>query len=476
LILDVYPLRRLGGGQGRWFGSQVRGVLWEKIPFLLLALAVGVRATLEKQQQGILYPMTAYGFPPRFAQVLYSLAFYPWKTVIPTGLSPLYPVHPFTGLWNLSVLLSGAFVFSLTVVLFIARRRWPAGLAAWLFYGVLLMPLSGIVAFGPYRAADRFSYVPSLGWSVLLGTGLFYCWQLWNSGRLGRRTLVLGQSFAVLLLIALGTLTWGQTQIWRNSETLWRHALALEERSSFAHNNLALALAERGALEEAINRFRRAVQIDPMFVEAHTNLGNFLAAKGSAQEAIAHLLKALEVDPAFAGAHNTLGNILANRGELDEAVEHFRKGLQANPKSAMINYNLGRALAKQGNLPEAMAHYRKALEINPADADVHNNLGLLLADRGSLDQAIEQFHQALQVSPSYSKAYFNLGKVSVQQNRLDDAINYFQQALRIRPDVPEIHERLARVLVLKGRKEEAFRHYQEALRLLKAQSLNSGSP
>jgi len=476
LILDVYPLRRLGGGQGRWFGSQVRGVLWEKIPFLLLALAVGVRATLEKQQQGILYPMTAYGFPPRFAQVLYSLAFYPWKTVIPTGLSPLYPVHPFTGLWNLSVLLSGAFVFSLTVVLFIARRRWPAGLAAWLFYGVLLMPLSGIVAFGPYRAADRFSYVPSLGWSVLLGTGLFYCWQLWNSGRLGRRTLVLGQSFAVLLLIALGTLTWGQTQIWRNSETLWRHALALEERSSFAHNNLALALAERGALEEAINRFRRAVQIDPMFVEAHTNLGNFLAAKGSAQEAIAHLLKALEVDPAFAGAHNTLGNILANRGELDEAVEHFRKGLQANPKSAMINYNLGRALAKQGNLPEAMAHYRKALEINPADADVHNNLGLLLADRGSLDQAIEQFHQALRVSPSYSKAYFNLGKVSVQQNRLDDAINYFQQALRIRPDVPEIHERLARVLVLKGRKEEAFRHYQEALRLLKAQSLNSGSP
>jgi tetratricopeptide (TPR) repeat protein len=476
LILDVYPLRRLGGGQGRWFGSQVRGVLWEKIPFLLLALAVGVRATLEKQQQGILYPMTAYGFPPRFAQVLYSLAFYPWKTVIPTDLSPLYPIHPFTGLWNLSVLLSGAFVFSLTVVLFIARRRWPAGLAAWLFYGVLLMPLSGIVAFGPYRAADRFSYVPSLGWSVLLGTGLFYCWQLWSSGRLGRRTLVLGQSFAVLLLMALGTLTWGQTQIWRNSETLWRHALALEERSSFAHNNLALALAERGALEEAINHFRRAVQIDPMFVEAHTNLGNFLAPKGSAQEAIAHLLKALEVDPAFAGAHNTLGNILANRGELDKAVEHFRKGLQANPKSAMIHYNLGRALAKQGNLPEAMAHYRKALEINPADADVHNNLGLLLADRGSLDQAIEQFHQALQVSPSYSKAYFNLGKVSVQQNRLDDAINYFQQALRIRPDVPEIHERLARVLVLKGRKEEAFRHYQEALRLLKAQSLNSGSP
>ena len=218
LVLDVYPLRRLGGGPGRWFGPQVRRVWWEKIPFLLLALAAGVRATLEKQQAGSLYPMADYGFLPRFAQVLYSLAFYPWKTLIPTGLSPLYPVHPFTGLWNSSTLLSGAFVFSLTVGLFIARRRWPAGLAAWLFYGVLLMPVSGIVAFGPYRAADRFSYraVPRLG-DVGGGRFVLLLATLDVGGRLRRRTLVLAQSFAVLLLIALGTLTWGQTQIWRDS-------------------------------------------------------------------------------------------------------------------------------------------------------------------------------------------------------------------------------------------------------------------
>jgi tetratricopeptide (TPR) repeat protein len=473
LVLDIYPLRRLGGGEGRWFGSQVRQVWWEKIPFMLLALAAAVRATLEKQQSGSVYSIIDYGLLPRFAQVLYSLAFYPWKTLIPTALSPLYPLHPFTGLWNLPLLMSGAFVFLLSVLFFIARRRWPAGLAVWLFYVLLLAPVSGIVAFGPYRVADRFSYVPSLGWAVLAGAALFYCWQLWRGGRIGRRTVVLAQSFSVLLLIALGTLTWGQTQVWHDSERLWKHALALDEESSFAHNNLGLVLAARGALEDGINQFRRAVEIDPAFVEAHTNLGNFLALRGSPREAIYHLRQALEIEPAFANAHNTLGNILADGGRLDEAVEHFRKALQTNPESAMTHYNLGRVLAKRGDLEEAIAHYRKALEINPFDADIHNNLGLVLASRGELREAVGQLHEALRVDPNYARAYFNLGKIEAQQGHFDEAVQYFQNALRIQPRVAEIHETLARALARLGKKEEAVQHYEEAMRIFNSRSEDS---
>lgn len=473
LILDVYPLKRLGG-QRRWFGPQVHGVWWEKMPFLLLAVAAGIRAILVKQQEASLYPIAGYGLLPRFAQVLSSLAFYPWKIVIPTGLSPLYPVHPFTGLWNLPFLLSAAFVFSLTAVLFIIRRRWPAGLAGWLFYALLLMPLSGIVAFGPYRVADRFGYLPSLGFALVAGGALFYCWQRWSRGRLELGTLAVAQSFTVLLLFALGTLTWNQTQIWHDSETLWRHALSIDEKSSFAHNNLALAVADRGELPEAINHFRRAVQIDPAFVEAHTNLGHFLALQGSSREAISHLRQALQVDPHYVNAQNTLGNVLAEMGESNEAIQQFRMALRQNPESAIVNYNLARVLARRGDLDEAIAHYRKSLEINPADPDIHNNLGLLLARQGTLDQAIEQFQAALRAEPGYARAYFNLGKVLAQQDRLADAVQYFQQALRIQPAVAEIHENLARALARQGKKEEAIQHYQEALRLSQSRSTNSG--
>ena len=476
IVLDIYPLRRLGGGQGKWFGPKVRSVWWEKLPFLLLALAAGVRAVLGKQGTGGLYPIASYGLAPRFAQVLYSLAFYPWKTVIPVGLSPLYPLHPFTGSWSLSLLLSGALVLVLTVGFFIGRRRWPAGLASWAFYGLLLVPVSGIVAFGPYRAADHFSYLPCLSWAVLAAAGLFWCWKLWISGRLSRQTFVLTQSFAMLLLVVLGVLTWNQAQVWKDSERLWRHALALEEASSFAHNNLGLVLAERGAMDEAIVHLRRAVEVDPAFVEAYTNLGNFLAQRGSRDEAIAHLRHALQIEPAFVNAHNTLGNILADRGALDEAIQHFRKALQTNPQSAMTHYNLARALAKHGNAEEAIAQYRQALEIDPTDVDVHNNLGLLLVSQGNIDQAIEQFHAALRSDPNYAKAYFNLGKVYAEQNRLDEAVLNFQQALRIQPGVAEIHENLARALARQGKRTEALQEYQEALRLLQSRSQGRAVP
>jgi tetratricopeptide (TPR) repeat protein len=474
LVLDVYPLRRLGGGHGRWFGPQVRQVWWEKIPFLLLALAAGIRGTLEKQQAGSIYPMADYGLMPRIAQVLYSVAFYPWKTLIPTALSPLYPLHPFTGLWSLPVLWSGGLVFSLSILFFVVRRRWPAGLAVWLFYVLLLAPVSGILAFGPYRAADRFSYVPSLGWAILAGAALFYFWQLWVSGRIGQRTLLLAQSFFVLLLITLGTLTWGQTQIWHDSESLWRHALAVDEKSSIAHNNLGLVLAERGKLEEAINEFRRALEIDPLFVEGHTNLGNFLAQRGSPEEAIAHLQQALAIDPGFANAHNTLGNILADRGEPDRAIEHFRQALQINPNSAMIYYNLGRALAKRGDLREATENYRKAAELNPSDPDVYNNLGLVFQSQGRLQEAVEQFNNALRIDPKFVKAYFNLGRTFAAQGKFDDAVENFRRALRIQPRSAEIHEQLARALARGGKKEEALQHYQEALRLVKARQQGTG--
>jgi tetratricopeptide (TPR) repeat protein len=475
LILDAYPLRRLGGARGTWFGRQVRQVWWEKLPFLFLAMTFALRGIMEKQQAGSIYPIAGFGFLPRIAQVLYSLAFYPWKTLIPTELSPLYPVHPFTGLWNPPTLLSAAFVISLSLWLLLARHRWPAGLAAWTFYILLLAPLTGVVAFGPYRVADRFSYVPSLGWSVLAGGGLVYGWQLLRGGRLRTQTVALLNSGAVLILITLGVMSWRQTMIWHDSETLWRHALAVDERSSIAHNNLALVLAGRGDIDEAINRLRRSVEIDPAFVEAQTNLGNFLGLQGFTREAIAHLRRALKIDPTFVNAHNVLGNLLAANNELDEAITQFRQALESNAQSAVTHYNLARVLAKQGRTDEAMIHYRQSLAINTQDADVHNNLGLLLAGQNRLDEAMAEFREALRVDPTYAKAHFNLGKLFFQQDRLDDAEQAFRRAARYQPRVAEIHEYLARVFARQGKKNEAVQEYQEALRLLESQRQWVGS-
>jgi protein O-mannosyl-transferase len=472
-VLDFYPLKRFPGAWREWSGTKARRVWCEKVPFLLIALAAAIKAVLAKGQSGTIYAWENYGLLPRLAQVLYSFAFYLWKTLAPIELSPLYPLRPFAGRWSLLFLATGGIFLLLTVGLFILRRRWPVGLAAWVFYAILLLPVSGIVAFGPYVAADRFSYIPCALWAVVPGTGLLWAWKLKMSARISTRVLAGAHFLTAGIVVGLAALTWHQSQIWKDSERLWRHALSIDDGSSFAHNNLGLVLADHGALPEAVKEFRRAVQIDPVFVEAHTNLGNFLAQTGSREEAVAHLRQALQIDPMFANAHNTLGNILVDSGGLEEALQEFRKAIEINPDAAIFHYNLARALAKKGDAQGAISQYRQALRIDPQDFEIRNNLGLLLLRQGHQDEATEQFREAIQLNPRYAKAYFNLGKIYLEQARLDEAAENFERALRLEPEVAEIHENLGRVLVLQGRKEQATAHFAEALRILRSQRPSS---
>jgi protein O-mannosyl-transferase len=476
LVLDVYPLKRLKTDPRTWFQREARHILWEKIPFLLFAVPVAIVAVLAKQSTGAVAPVASIGWFPRLMQSFYGLAFYLQKTIAPWGLSPLYerpiPFNP----WDWPFLLSGVIVLAVSIGLGVVRRFWPAGLAAWVYYAVILLPSLGVITYGPQLVGDRYSYFSCLSWALLAGAGVFHFWKRRAAGEMSAQVFLLVNGLAGVLLIGLGVLTWKQTQIWHDSERLWRHALALDDKSSFAHNNLGLVLAKRDALEEAIDQFRRAVDVDPAFVEAYTNLGNFLAQRGFRDEAIVHLQHALQIEPTFVNAHNTLGNILADIGALDEAIQHFRKALQTNPQSAMTHYNLGRTLAKHGDAEEAIVQYRQSLEIDPGDVDVHNNLGLLLLSQGNIDQAILQFREAIRVNPNYAKAYFNLGKVDAQQDRLDEAIANFQKALQIQPGVAEIHENLARALARQGKRTEALQEYQEALRLLQSRSQGGGVP
>ena len=474
LVLDVYPLNRLKPDPRTWFGPRTRHVLLEKIPFLLVAVPFAIIAVLAKQSTGAVAPTANITLLARSMQSFYGLAFYLYKTMVPLALSPLYPRPIHFDPWAWPFVLSGVVVFVITISLIVASRWWPAGLAAWAYYVVILLPLVGVVTYGPQIVADRYSYFACLSWAILAGSGMLYLWRLWAARKVSEPVFVLLNGLAGLVLVVMAVMSWKQTQIWHDSERLWKHALALDDKSSFAHNNLGLALAKRGALEEAINELRRAVEVDPAFVEAFTNLGNFLAQRGARGEAIVYLRRALQIDPAFANAHNTLGNVLADTGALDEAIEHFRKALQSKPQSAMTHYNLARVLAKRGDMEEAIAQYREALEIDPGDVDVHNNLGLLFLSRGNIDQAIEQFREALRVNPNYAKAYFNLGKVYAQQDRLDEAVENFQKALQIQPGVAEIHENLARVFARQGKRKEALQEYQEALRLLQARSQGGG--
>src|SRR5216110_914904 len=264
LILDVYPLRRLGGSLG-WWSEPARRVYVEKIPFVLLAAAASAIALMAQFSIHTVTSLAQLSVPGRLAVSVYGLSFYLWKTVAPVNLSPLYELPPTVNPWAPPFLLSYGLVLAITAIVLALRRRVPGLPAAWLAYIVVLLPVLGIVQSGPQIAADRYTYLAGLGWAILAGAGLLSSWS---------RLPFLLIGLVVFILFGLGILTWNQVQVWRDSEKLWTHALATYPKSSIAENNLGNVRADQSKLAEAIEHYRQALDINPEHASAHYNLGN----------------------------------------------------------------------------------------------------------------------------------------------------------------------------------------------------------
>src|SRR5207244_2221065 len=174
LILDVYPLRRLGGSIG-WWSAPARRVYVEKIPFVLLAAAASAIAVMAQSSVHAAVSLAQLSALDRLAVAAYGLSFYLWKTIVPLNLSPLYELRPPVNPGATPFILSYGVILAITAIILALRRRVPGLPAAWLVYVVVLLPVLGIVQSGPQIAADRYTYLAGLGWAILAGAGLLSC-------------------------------------------------------------------------------------------------------------------------------------------------------------------------------------------------------------------------------------------------------------------------------------------------------------
>jgi hypothetical protein len=302
LILDVYPLRR--------WTSAWRERLLEKAPFVLLSLIASAIAMLAVRAGGSASSLADLGVAQRLAISAYSLVFYPWKTLVPIGLAPLYElpvgIDPFAPVY----LVSAAVVIAITAAAFALRERRPWLLAAWTAYVVMLLPVVGIAHNGPQIAADRYTYLPCLPFAVLAGAAVARLWQrIWAIA-----------VFAVALL-ALAILTVYQIGAWRDAESLWTRALAVSP-SAVAHASLGVVFDEKGRHEDAIAQFGEALRINPRLAHAQNNWGIALARQGEWQEAVSHYEAALRLNPGYPEAHLNLAAALQRLGRYGDAQRH----------------------------------------------------------------------------------------------------------------------------------------------------------
>src|SRR3989454_7826831 len=379
LILDVYPLRRLGGFVG-WWSEPARRIYIEKIPFVLLAAAASAIAVMAQSSVHAAASLAQLSVPGRLAVAAYGLGFYPRKMVVPVNLSPLYELPRTVDPMAPPFILSYALVLAITAIVLALRRQVPGLPAAWVAYVVVLLPVLGIVQSGPQIAADRYTYLAGLGWAILAGAGLLSCWRTSRTSKTGTPTTLPIASVATCLVVGLGALTWNQAQVWHDSEKLWTHALAMDPRSSIAENNLGVVRADQSKRAEAIEHYQRALQMRPDYADAHINLGDTLFLQGKLAEAGDHYRQALAIKRDHARAHNNWGIVLARQGKLAEAGDHFHAALPNSPDNADAHTNLGHALFQQGKLAEASDHFRQALRLKPDHAAAQS--GLVQAQRG----------------------------------------------------------------------------------------------
>src|SRR5437773_9304011 len=325
LIVDVYPLRRLGGAVGWWSGP-ARRVYVEKIPFVLLAAAASAIALWAQLSHDTMVPVVQLSTLGRLAVSVYGVSFYLWKTVAPVNLSPLYELPPTVNPWAPPFIVSYGVVLAITAIVLALRRRVPGLPAAWVAYIVVLLPVLGIFQSGPQIAADRYTYLASLGWAILAGAGLRSCLRASTWSKAWPPATFLPAAIAIGVVLALGVLTRNQVQVWHDSEKLWTYTLAIDPSSPVAQNNVALELARQGKVAEAIEHFEQALRIKPDYALAQSNLGSSLYLHGRLAEAIEHFEEALRIDPDLAEAHNNWGAAILEQDQ--QAGTHKQLRLQ----------------------------------------------------------------------------------------------------------------------------------------------------
>ncbi len=404
LLLDVWPLRRLEDRD-----AAKRHLLLEKLPLLLLAVASSVVTFLVQRSGGAVADTAYVSLSQRAANAVVSAGVYLWQTVWPADLSIMY-VHPDMpgGTPHTSgvVIGCGLLLLALTIVVLRAGKR-GAALVGWFGYLGTLVPVVGLVQVGLQAHADRYTYIPLVG--------IFVAVTWWGADQvetLARRRPALraaGVVIAVVLLGALAVRSRSQVMVWRDNETLMKHALSVAPTSPLMHFTLGTGLLREGRYEEAVEHLSSALEISPQDVDTIANLGTALVRLGRLDEALPLLRNAVANKQDDAAMQSSLAVALRAQGAHDEAMEHARRAIELEPETGSWHYNLGNLLFDQMRLDEANDRYRRALELNPELSDAHRNWANILARQGKLDEAIKHYQEAIRIAPDDPELRKNLG-------------------------------------------------------------------
>ncbi|MDD4352562.1 MAG: tetratricopeptide repeat protein [Candidatus Gracilibacteria bacterium] len=513
LLLDIWPLKRLSlSNWGKNFFSSpdkktsISFIFLEKIPFIFISGIASWMVVYTEKKVGALASLSSVPLLDRLFNAVIAYTTYIVKTFYPVNLAVFYPYASSYNIWE--VVLSLGLLVWITMVAVVTLKREPYVAVGWLWFLGTLIPVIGLVQVGSHAMADRYTYIP------LIGLFITITWGTEDFIKRFRCHKVMPIFVGSLVILILSVLTYAQLGKWRNTETLFRHALKATGSSSYvAYNGLGNVMLGKGKPVDALFYFRNAITVKPNYDPAVNNAGIALMLLGKKKEAMNYFHTATIIAPDYSGGYYNLGIalkdeddflgaetafrkaisiapeerdyyywlafILLQQNHVEEARDNYRKylRLQKGPiqlardknnaeaqtvETAMVNYYLGLACVDKGKYDLAIDFYKQAIVLTPKMPFLHNNLGVALTEEGYFADAAVAYREAIRLDPKHAGAYNNLGMVLLKMGHVADAAIQFREAIRLQPNFANSHFYLAKILVVQGQKNEAKKHLRRA--------------
>ncbi|MFA6170431.1 MAG: tetratricopeptide repeat protein [Candidatus Margulisiibacteriota bacterium] len=363
-----------------------RQLLWEKVPFFLLALVFGLISVWAKQATGgLVVPEPPMSIVNVFVASYRVLFYYLPRMIVPLGPTGLYPLGSYVveGLTPLppAFIVAPFILVPLLGLFFWWGRKSRELVFGGLFFLITLAPVIMLMIPGVF--ADRYAYLSSLGFYFIAG---YFGLLIYNRAPGPRRVLTIG---AVLVVLAGGALTWQKCGIWHDSISLYDEVCRWYPRVPAAFQHRGQVLADRRESARALADFNYALELNPKFTAAYNSRGNLYFSQGNNKSAYADFLKAVLFGPQDSSAHNNLGYMLTQMGKYDRAFRHLNEAIRLNPDSAEGFHNRGNYWLARKDYRLAVADFSSALRIKPGLALTYFNRSIAKFNLGDYQAAYD---------------------------------------------------------------------------------------
>ncbi|MCX5849423.1 MAG: tetratricopeptide repeat protein [Deltaproteobacteria bacterium] len=457
ILLDYWPL-------GRFESKKDNLILWqlkEKIPFFVLSAVFSI-ITIYAQHDpsGKVFPLGS-----RIANSPVSFVTYLEKTFWPHDLAVFYPFSDQLPVWQVLGAILLILVVSATVIA--AVKRLPYLLTGWFWYAITILPVIGIVQIGNHSMADRYTYLPLIGISIILAWGIPHLFPREDM----RKNILFPAGIAVLAILSV--ITWQQCSYWKNDTTLFGHALQVTKDNYLAHGSLGPALFKEGKTEEAIDHYNKAIRIMPDYVEPYNNRGAAYAQLGQYQQAIEDYNHAIRIRPDYIPPYNNRGAAYARLGQHQRAIEDYNHAIRLKPEGADAYHNRGLAYSQLGQYQLAINDLNKAISLNHYYLMAYLNRAAIYGKFNQYHNVIKDLNETIRLQPDNALFYYNRGFAYAKISQYLSAISDLNTAIRLKEDYADAYNTRGAVYLNQRNNELGCRDAQKACQLGNCKTLDA---